>query len=105
MTFYHDQQELCGDIEEFTLSAVCEADEVYLTAGETVVKTELTIHTNAAKKARGRFEFDKPSVLTLVPRDDGLVRLCVRKGQQNVNEDIAEFADVSVSPEQRAFDL
>ena len=32
--FVHEVQDLCGEIDEFTLSDVCEADEIYVTAGE-----------------------------------------------------------------------
>mgnify|MGYP006300368229 CR=1 FL=1 len=34
LNFVHEVQDLCGEIDEFTLSDVCEADEIYVTAGE-----------------------------------------------------------------------
>jgi transposase-like protein len=34
LNFVHEVQDLCGEIDEFTLSEVCEADEIYVTAGE-----------------------------------------------------------------------
>ena len=36
----HDLQELCGKRTELTLSDVCEADEVYVTAGEKGIEKE-----------------------------------------------------------------
>lgn len=32
--FGHQVQDLCGEIDEFALRDVCEADEVYVTAGD-----------------------------------------------------------------------
>jgi len=34
LDFVHEAQEISGDIEEFELSEVCEANEIYVTAGE-----------------------------------------------------------------------
>jgi len=34
LNFVHEIQDRCNDLEGFTLSDVCEADEVYVTAGE-----------------------------------------------------------------------
>jgi hypothetical protein len=34
LNFVHEVQETSGDIDEFELSEVCEADEIYVTAGE-----------------------------------------------------------------------
>jgi len=34
LNFVHQVQETSGDIDEFELSEVCEADEIYVTAGE-----------------------------------------------------------------------
>jgi len=34
LNFVHQVQETSGDIDEFELSEVCEADEIYMTAGE-----------------------------------------------------------------------
>lgn len=34
LDFRHAIQEACGDIDEITLSNVCEADEIYVVAGE-----------------------------------------------------------------------
>ena len=34
LDFVHEVQEASGDIDEFELSEVCEADEIYVTAGE-----------------------------------------------------------------------
>ena len=34
LDFVHEVQESIGNIDEFALSEVCEADEVYVTAGE-----------------------------------------------------------------------
>lgn len=34
LDFVHEVQEASGDIDAFELSEVCEADEVYVTAGE-----------------------------------------------------------------------
>jgi hypothetical protein len=34
LDFVHEVQDVSGDIDEFELSEVCEADEIYVTAGE-----------------------------------------------------------------------
>ena len=40
LNFRHDLQELCGELDDLTLSAVCEADEIYVTAGEKGLEDE-----------------------------------------------------------------
>ena len=34
LNFRHDLQEFCGELDDLVLSDVCEADEIYVTAGE-----------------------------------------------------------------------
>ena len=40
LNFVHKVQDVSGDIDEFELSDVCEADEVYVTAGEKRLEDE-----------------------------------------------------------------
>ena len=40
LDFVHEVQETSGNIDEFELSTVCEADEVYVTAGEKGIEKE-----------------------------------------------------------------
>ena len=40
LDFRHTVQEACGEIDEISLSEVCEADEIYVTAGEKGVEKE-----------------------------------------------------------------
>ena len=40
MNFRHDLQELRGELDDLTLSDVCEADEIYVTAGEKEIEKE-----------------------------------------------------------------
>ena len=40
LNFRHDLQELCGELTELRLSDVCEADEIYVTAGEKGIEKE-----------------------------------------------------------------
>ena len=40
LNFRHDLQELCGELTGLTLSDVCEADEIYVTAGEKGIEKE-----------------------------------------------------------------
>lgn len=40
LDFRHDIQELCGGLVDLTLSNVCEADGIYVTAGEKGVQNE-----------------------------------------------------------------
>ncbi len=40
LNFCHDLQELCGELDDLTLSDVCEADEIYVTAGEKGIEKE-----------------------------------------------------------------
>ena len=88
---------MSGDVNEFNLYGVCEADEVYVTAGEKGLEDEDgNPRKRGLKKRRGTFESDKPPVLTLVRRDDGRVRFLVREDLQDTDEDTAEYGDGSV---------
>lgn len=40
LNFRHGLQELCGELDGLTLSDVCEADEIYVTAGEKGIENE-----------------------------------------------------------------
>ncbi|AUX07826.1 hypothetical protein AArcSl_1879 [Halalkaliarchaeum desulfuricum] len=40
LNFRHDLQELCGELDDLVLSDVCEADEIYVTAGEKGIEKE-----------------------------------------------------------------
>lgn len=40
LNFRSDLQELCGELDDLTLSDVCEADEIYVTAGEKGLEKE-----------------------------------------------------------------
>ena len=40
LNFRHDFQELCGELDDLTLSDVCKADEIYVTAGEKGIEKE-----------------------------------------------------------------
>ena len=72
LNFVHQVQETSGDIDEFELSEVCEADEIYVTAGEKGRGRGFeSARARTQKKGRGDFEGDKPPVLTLVRRSDG----------------------------------
>jgi transposase-like protein len=77
---------------------VCEADEVYVTAGEKGIEDEdeSPRERGLKKKGRGDFDSDKPPVLTFVRRDDGRVLFLVCKDLQDGDEDIAEYGDGSV---------
>jgi len=67
LNFRHDLQELCGELDELTLSDVCEADEIYVTTGEKgVKKKDESPRSRGLKKGRGSFESDKLPVVTLV---------------------------------------
>ncbi|WP_094192396.1 IS1595 family transposase [Haloparvum sedimenti] len=98
LNFVHKVQDVSGEIDEFELYEVCEADEVYVTAGEKGIEDEDESPRSRGlkKKGRGRFESDKPPVLTLVRRSDGRVRFLVCKNLQGTDEDIAEYGDGSV---------
>ncbi|MGN8214977.1 IS1595 family transposase [Halococcus sp. PRR34] len=98
LNFVHKVQDVSGDIDEFDLYNVCEADEVYVTAGEKGLEDENGSPRSRGlfKKGRGTFGSDKPPVLTLVRRDDGRVRFLVCENLQDADEDIAEYGDGSV---------
>jgi len=75
LNYVHKVQDVSGDIDEFDLYDVCEADEVYVTAGEKGLEDENgSPRSRGLKKGRGTFASDKPPVLTLVRRDDGRVQ-------------------------------
>jgi len=40
LNFIHEVQELCGDLTGVSLSGICEADEIYVTAGEKGIEQE-----------------------------------------------------------------
>ncbi len=63
LNFRHDLQELCGELDDMTLSEVCEADEIYVRAGEKgVEKEDESPRERGLKKGRGSFEPDtRPS--------------------------------------------
>jgi transposase-like protein len=48
LDFVHEVQEVSGEIDEFDLHGVCEADEVYVTAGEKGIKD-----MNRSPRSRG----------------------------------------------------
>jgi transposase-like protein len=97
LDFVHEVQDASGDIDEFELSEVCEADEIYVTAGEKGLEDEDESPCECGlKKGRGDFEGDKPPVLTLVRRSDGRVRFLVCEDLEDTDEDIAEYSDESV---------
>ena len=52
LDFRHTVQEVCGEINEITLSEVCEADEIYVTAGEKGVEKEDEDGRNRGLKKR-----------------------------------------------------
>ena len=97
LNFVHEVQVVSAEIDEFDLYDVCEADEIYVTAGEEGLEDEdESPRERGLKKRRGDFEGDKPPVPTFVRRRDGRVRFLVREDLQDVDEDIAEYGDGSV---------
>lgn len=98
LDFVHEVQDVSGDIDEFNLYDVCEADEVYVTAGEKGHEDEESSPRERGLPKRGarRFESDKPPVLTLVRRNDGRVRFLVCEDLEDADEYIAEYGDGSV---------
>ena len=53
LDFVHEVQEASGKIDEFELSEVCEADEVYVTAGEKGIEKENESPRERGLKKRG----------------------------------------------------
>ncbi|AEN06414.1 hypothetical protein Halar_2776 [halophilic archaeon DL31] len=98
LNYVHKVQDVSGDIDEFDLYDVCEADEIYVTAGEKGLEdeNESPRERGLKKKGRGTFASDKPPVLTLVRRDDGRVQFLVCENLQEADEDISEHGDGSV---------
>ena len=92
----HKVQDVSGDVNEFNLYGVCEADEVYVTAGEEGLEDKDGNPRKRGLKKRGTFESDKPPMLTLVRHLDRRVRFLVRDDLQDADEDIAEYGDGSV---------
>lgn len=45
LNFRHDLQEVCGELDDLMLSDVCEADEIYVTAGEKGIEKEASSQT------------------------------------------------------------
>ena len=54
LDFVHEVQEASGNIDEFELSEVCEADEVYVTAGEKGCENEDSSPRERGLKKRTR---------------------------------------------------
>ena len=53
LNFRHDLQEMCGQLDDLTLSDVCEADEIYVTAGEKGIEKEDESPRSRGLKKRG----------------------------------------------------
>ena len=53
LNFRHELQELSGELDELTLSEVCEADEIYVTAGEKGIEDEDESPRERGLKKRG----------------------------------------------------
>lgn len=98
LDFVHEVQDGLDEDHEFDLSGVCEADEIYVTAGEKGIEKEDPGSPRRAdsQKGRGIFDGDKPPIVTLVRRSGGRVRFLVRENLRDADEDIAEYSDGSV---------
>ena len=53
LSFVHKVQDVSGEIDEFELSEVCEADEIYVTAGEKGCEDEDSSPRERGLKKRG----------------------------------------------------
>ncbi len=67
LDFVHEVQDALDDDPECDLTGVCEADEIYVVAGEKGLDQNEP-RDRGLKKGRGTFELDKPPVVTLVRR-------------------------------------
>ena len=95
--FVHKVRGVSGEIDDFDLYDVCEADEIYVIAGEKGIEDgEGSPRSRGLPKGRGDFDSDKPPVLSLVRRDDRRVRFLVCKNLQDADEGITEYGDGSV---------
>jgi hypothetical protein len=81
LDFVHEVQDALDDNPEFDLTGVCEADEVYVVAGEKGLDRDEP-RDRGLKKERGTFESDKPPVVTFV-----------RENLADGDEDIVEYGD------------
>lgn len=95
LNFPHQLQERCGDLAELTPREVCEADEIYVTAGEKGHE-QAEARDRGLKNGRGSFESGQPPVVSLVRRADGRTRFLAREDLQDIDEAIAEASDGSV---------
>ena len=89
---------MSGNIDEFDLYDVCEADEIYVTAGEKGLEEE-----DASPREHGLTKKDaepsrptNPPVLTLVRYPDGRVQFLVRDDLKDAAKEIAEYGAGSV---------
>ena len=65
LDFVHEVQDALDDDPEFDLTGVCEADEIYVVAGEKGLDQDEP-RDRGLKNGREPFESDKPPVVTLV---------------------------------------
>ena len=55
LNFVHEIQDRCNDVADFTLSDVCEADEIYVTAGEKGIEQESPRERGLSKRDEEHF--------------------------------------------------
>lgn len=81
----HKVQDVLDEDPAFDLSGVCEADEVYIVAGEK--------STKQASPKRGTFDTDKPPVVTFVQYFYGRVLFLVQENLRDVVKNTVEYGD------------
>lgn len=97
LNFRHDLQELCGELDDLTLSDVCEADEIYVTAGENgIEKEDESPRSRGLKKKARTLRVRQTASRDTRPSERRTVEFLVRENLQDVDEEIAEKGDETV---------
>ena len=92
LNFVREVQELAKRIGGIRLEGICEADEVYLNSGDKGVKEENPRKRGLSVKGRGTYEGDRPPVMTLVRRSDGMTEFVVMNDIRKAVEEIRSRA-------------
>ncbi|MDJ0274541.1 MAG: transposase [Nitrososphaerota archaeon] len=74
------------------LEGICEADEVYVNSGDKGVKDDNPRRRGLSVKGRGTYDSDRPPVLTLVRRSDGMTEFVVLRDMSRAVEEIRSRA-------------
>jgi hypothetical protein len=96
LNFVHEVQDVLDDDPKFDLTGVCEADELYVVAGEKGLDQDEP-RDRGLKKGTRNLRVRQTASRDTRPSPDGRVRFLVRKDLEDVEEEIVERSSVAVN--------